>query len=204
MCLPPFVVSCRPESVIRHLRKVLAAAEIPQVIQYAATLTGTQIDPGEILKLKREFSHLACIKVDFIPPGPAISGLVSLLDGESFRYLVGYSGLQLPDALARGAQGLMGGAGHAVEDLLVFGALREDPRIGYLLFEKLLPMLNFEMQTLDLCVAVHKRLLRDQGIFTSDESRAPGIQLDQFQETELARHKNNLSSLVEQAKKANH
>ena len=114
--------------------------------------------------------------------------------GDSFTYLVGYSGLQLPDALARGAHGLMGGAGHPEEDLVVLGALRDGLAHGLTLFEKILPLLNFEMQTVGLSVAVHKRLLKMRGIIQCDRSRQPGVELDRFQQRELDRYWKALKS----------
>lgn len=188
MCLPPFVVPAGPEAAIEHVRQVLTIAPKPHIIQYAAALTGLKLSPQSLGDLHREFPHFSCIKIDFIPPGPTLTKVSEALAGEDFTYLIGYSGLQLPDAMARGAHGLMGGAGHVTEDVAVFRALREDPAGGALRFERLLPMLNFEMQTVDMAVAVHKRLLHRQGIFASDHVRAPGPQLDAFQLAELERH----------------
>jgi hypothetical protein len=54
-------------------------------------------------------------------------------------------------------------------------------------------MLNFEMQSIDLLIAAHKRLLRDQGIFAHDVCRGPCQPLDFFQEEELALHWRSIS-----------
>jgi 4-hydroxy-tetrahydrodipicolinate synthase len=189
MCLPPFVVPPGPEAAIEHVRQVLACAPRPHIIQYAASLTGLKLNPQSLVELRREFPHFSCLKIDFIPPGPTLTHLAQALAGEGFTFLIGYSGLQLADSIARGAHGLMGGAGHVREDLDVFRALTGgDPAAGYRAFRRLLPMLNFEMQTVDLAVAVHKRLLRDKGIFASDSVRAPGAGLDPYQVAELERH----------------
>jgi 4-hydroxy-tetrahydrodipicolinate synthase len=192
MCLPPFVVPTGPEAAIEHVRQILACAPKPHIIQYAASLTGLKLSPESLRDLHRDFPHFSCIKIDFIPPGPTLTKLAEALAGEDFTYLIGYSGLQLPDAMIRGAHGLMGGAGHVAEDMAVFQALGQDPAAGARAFERLLPMLNFEMQTVDMAVAVHKRLLRDRGIFSSDCVRAPGPHLDVFQIAELERHRRRL------------
>ncbi len=189
MCLPPFVVPPGPDAAIEHVRAVLRAAPKPHILQYAATLTGLKLSPGALLELRREFPHFSCIKIDFVPPGPTLSQLVTTLAGEEFTYLIGYSGLQLADAMTRGAHGLMGGAGHVREDVAVFRALREEPAgDGLARFHRLLPMLNFEMQTVDLAIAVHKRLLKRAGVIASDHIRLPGAGLDKYQEAEVARH----------------
>ena len=54
-------------------------------------------------------------------------------------------------------------------------------------------MLNFEMQSIDLLIAAHKRLLRAQGIFAHDVCRGPCQNLDSFQEEELALHWKSIS-----------
>ena len=192
MCLPPFVMPPGPEAAIEHLRQVLAAAPKPHILQYSASLTGLRLSAEALAGLRREFPHFTCIKIDFVPPGPMLTGLAQALAGQDFTYLIGYAGLQLPDAITRGAHGLMGGAGHVREDVAVLRALRTDPAAGQRLFEKLLPMLNFEMQTVDLAIAVHKRLLHRAGIFRSAHVRTPGPGLDAFQEGELERHAQSL------------
>jgi len=196
MCLPPFVAPSSPEAAIEHVRQILRLSGKPHILQYAAALTGLRLSPASLLDLKREFPHFSCIKIDFVPPGPTLTGIRQALAGQDFTYLIGYSGLQLADAMGRGAHGLMGGAGHVREDLAVFRVLSgPDPEAGWAAFTQLLPMLNFEMQTVDLAIAVHKRLLRDAGIFTSDHIRAPGSGLDCFQANELERHRRSIQVL---------
>jgi 4-hydroxy-tetrahydrodipicolinate synthase len=185
MCLPPFVVPAGADDSLRHLRRLLEITEIPFVLQYSASLTGLSLEPAQIAELQREFPHLQCVKVDFIPPGPMITRLVEALPEMSL--LVGFAGLQLPDSLRRGARGLMGGAGHVAEDVAVFAALERDPEAGRELFHALLPLLNFEMQTVGHSVAVHKRLLYEKGVIDSDHVRAPGRPLDSLEIEELHR-----------------
>lgn len=186
MCLPPFVVPRGPAAVLTHLRAILSAAPVPHILQYSASLTGLQLSTQQILDLRTEFAHFSCIKVDMIPPGPMITQLISSLQGADFTFLIGFAGLQLANALSRGAHGLMGGAGHAREDIRVFRELERAPSTGLALFHQLLPLLNLEMQTVDTSIALHKRLLQDRGIIASDHIRAPGAPLDPHDRTELA------------------
>jgi dihydrodipicolinate synthase/N-acetylneuraminate lyase len=88
----------------------------------------------------------------------------------------------------------MGGSGHVVEDLAVFRALEQDPDgAGMEAFHRLLPLLNFEMQTIDQSIATHKWLLKHRGIFTSAHVREPGPQLDVAQARELEAHLSRLT-----------
>ena len=43
------------------------------------------------------------------------------------------------------------------------------------------------MQTVDMSIATHKWLLREQGVFRSAHVRAPGFELDEYQVAELKR-----------------
>lgn len=185
MCLLPFVVPRSEADAIGHLSAVLKATELPHILQYSASLTGVNLGVAGLRKLREEYPHLCSIKVDFIPPGPMVTALSRAFADKPFTYLIGFAGLQLADALSRGAHGLMGGAGHVEEDVEVFERLREGSADR---FEKLLPLLNLEMQTIDLSIAVHKRLLRDRDILACDHVRAPGPQLDEFQRQALAGH----------------
>ena len=186
MCLPPFVVPRGPAAVLQHLKTVLGAAPVPHILQYSSSLTGLQLSTPQILDLRREFPHFCCIKVDMIPPGPMISQLVDALAGAEFTFLIGFAGLQLAHALRRGAHGLMGGTGHVKEDLAVFDELKQSPDSGRGCFDRLLPLLNFEMQTVDSSIALHKRMLQDRGVIISDHIRAPGPYLDAHDRSELA------------------
>ena len=181
MVLPPFVVPSSSEAVLAHLSAVMDAVALPQILQYFASLTGVRIPIGDLKQLADKYPQFRSIKVDFIPPGPMTSALVAALPTGQLTYLVGYSGLQLPDFLERGGHGLMGGAGHVKEDIKVFNNLLADPIEGRKKFNRLLPLLNMEMQTIDICIAVHKLLLKDQGIIASAHIRAPGALLDESQ-----------------------
>lgn len=194
MCLPPFVVPRSAHALTQHLRAVLAAVALPHVLQYSASLTGIRLEPTQLKALRTEYPHFRSIKVDFIPPGPVVSELRAALGENEFTYLIGFAGLQLADCLKRGAHGLMGGAGHVVADLAAFEALQEDPHgRGIAAFHELLPMLNFEMQTIDQSIATHKWLLKRLGVFESDHVRQPGPHLDAAQANELKAHFDRVS-----------
>lgn len=174
MCLPPFVVPSGQDALMGHLRAVLGATELPHILQYSASLTGLRLSMDEIGALRRDFPHFGCIKLDYVPPGPMITKLNEHFPG-AFTYLIGFAGLQLEDAQRRGAHGLMGGAGHVAEDIRALEGLRAGSPAG---FRRLLPLLNFEMQTVENSIALHKFLLARRGVIASDHVRAPGTELD--------------------------
>ena len=80
----------------------------------------------------------------------------------------------------------MGGCGHLSEDRAMLAALLAGG--GYAEYTRLLPLLNFEMQSLDGVIAVHKQLLFEAGIIATPLCRAPGRALDETHRGELRMH----------------
>lgn len=177
MVLPPFTVATATSGIVAHVRAVLEAVPLPHVLQYSASLTGLKLSPEEMLDLHRQFPHFRSIKIDYIPPGPMVSALKAAMP-DTFTFIIGYAGLQLDDALLRGAHGLMPGSSHIYEDLRAFRALEADPVAGLAEFHRLLPLLNLEMQTIETSIALHKRLLFERGVIASPHVRAPGYVMD--------------------------
>jgi dihydrodipicolinate synthase/N-acetylneuraminate lyase len=193
MVLPPFVVPPRAEAAAAHLRAVLEAAPLPHILQYSASLTGLRMSVEEMLALHREFPHFRSIKIDYIPPGPMISKLAAAMPPE-FTFLTGYAGLQLDDSLRRGAHGMMPGSGHIAEDLRAYRALKADPEgEGAREFQRLLPLLNLEMQTIDTSIALHKRMLFERGVIASPHVRQPGPSLDEVSTEAMRAHLRRLA-----------
>lgn len=167
MLLPPFLLSA-PGS--EHLDTLLGATSLPCILQDSAGLTGTRLDARALSRLAAAHRNFAGIKVDQVPTGPAISALREDPVLRELSYFAGYSGVQWFDAERRGATGLMSGCGHIAQDRLMLG----NPAA----YRRLLPLLNFEMQTLDMVIGVHKQLLFEKGIIATPELRAPSARLD--------------------------
>ncbi len=187
MVLPPFTVATGAGAILAHLRAVLAAVPLPHVLQYSASLTGLKLSSEEMRALHAEFPHFCSIKIDYIPPGPMVSALKAAMP-ETFTFLIGYAGLQLDDALRRGAHGLMPGASHVYEDVRAFRALEADPVAGLAEFHRLLPLINLEMQTIETSIALHKRLLFERGVIASPHVRAPGYEMDAMMTAQAIEH----------------
>ncbi len=189
MMLPPFVMGATAAGMEAHPDAFLAAAELPCIVQDATGLTGTFLDAALLERLKRAHPNFAALKVDQVPTGPAISRYRAIAALNDLSYVVGYSGVQMLDAARRGGEGLMGGCGHLREDRrMVDALLSADERKGYREFARLVPLLNFEMQTLELAVSVHKRLLYEARVIASPLMRAPCRPMDETHAGELQLH----------------
>ena len=186
MLLPPFVVPAPAEA---HLDALLSAAELPCIVQDSAGLTGTTLDPASMARLRTAHPNLNGLKIDQVPTGPSITRYRANPELNGLSYFVGYSGVQMLDAARRGAHALMGGCGHLHEDRVMLDALLgPDAEAGYRAFARLSPLLNFEMQTLDMVIEVHKTLLYEAGIIATPLSRKPCRTMDDTHRAELKLH----------------
>lgn len=187
MCLPPFIAGITGEEAFGHVAAVLEASPLAFMLQWSPSLAGSGMEWRQVAELERRFAHFKAVKVDFAPPGPTVGRLVSEFGRERFTYMIGFAGLELPDALENGAHGLMGGCGHLEQDIAVFRALEARATNARELFSKLETLLHFEMRTIHTSIATHKWLLNRQGIFGGRRVRAPGSELDEAQSHELQR-----------------
>ena len=160
MLLPPFVLS---GPAVPHLDALLAQTQLSCIVQDSSGLTGTGLDAQTLGRLAQRYPHLKGIKIDQVPTGPVITALRAEPALTGLSYFAGYSGLQWFDASRRGATALMGGCGHIASDRRMLAGIEA--------YHRLLPLLNFEMQTLDFVTAVHKRLLFEAGIIATPELR---------------------------------
>lgn len=176
--LPPHLFGPSSQAVHDHLRAVIdAAAPTPVIVQYAPAQTGTSLDAESIAELARISPNLVQVKVESTPPGRFISALAA--QNPPFSSVVGYAGVQLIDALRRGATGVQPGCSF-VEIYQRIWALWAGGRTdeSVVLHTRLLPYISYWMQDVELVVAAEKRISMLRGIIASDHCRAPSRVLD--------------------------
>jgi dihydrodipicolinate synthase/N-acetylneuraminate lyase len=175
--LPPHMLGPSRAGVLDHLAAVLDAVGVPVIIQYAPALTGTSLDARSLSQLARAHPNLAMVKVESSPPGRLIADLAA--GDPPLPALVGYAGVQLPDALRRGAVGVQPGSSFTeiyVEIWRAWDAGRWED--AFELHRRLLPYVAYWMQYVELIVQAEKTILARRGIIASDRCRAPGWSLD--------------------------
>jgi len=189
MVLPPFIVPAPAAALEVHLGELMDSVELPFIVQDSAGLTGTSLDAAALARLKSRHPNFMGLKVDQVPTGPSVSRCRAVPELADLSYLIGYSGVQMLDAARRGAAGLMGGCGHITEDRVTLEALLSADEVrGYREFARLSPLLNFEMQSLDMVISVHKTLLYEGGVIATPLSRSPCRIMDEFHAAELRMH----------------
>jgi 4-hydroxy-tetrahydrodipicolinate synthase len=175
--LPPSLLGPSRRAILDHLAAVLDAVEVPVIVQYAPALTGTSLDAPTLRSLAAEHPNLRMVKVESTPPGRMIAELAA--GDPPLPSLVGYAGVQLPDALRRGAVGVQPGCSFTELYLQVWRDWEAGERESALeLHRRLLPYISYWMQNVELIVQAEKTILARRGIIASERCRKPGWTLD--------------------------
>ena len=176
--LPPHLHAPSGEAVRDHVRAVVAAvAPVPVILQYAPLQTGTALDAAAIARIARGSPQLVQVKVESTPPGALITALGA--QDPVLTSVVGYAGVQLIDALRRGAVGVQPGCSFVeiYRDIWTsWHAGRRDDAIET--HRRLLPYISYWMQSVELIITVEKRISFRRGLIGSDHCRAPMRRLD--------------------------
>ncbi|RIQ17882.1 dihydrodipicolinate synthase family protein [Jiangella rhizosphaerae] len=179
--LPPHFLTPSRDALAEHIAAVCAAvAPVPVVLQYAPKETATFMAAADIAAIARVHPNLAYVKVESSPPGALIGELLRL--DPPLRSVEGYAGLQLPDAIRRGAVGSQPGCSFTEIYLEIwehFEAGRYDD--GDLLHARLLPFISYWMQDTELIIAAEKLISVRRGLFDSPVCREPAHHLDKLE-----------------------
>jgi 4-hydroxy-tetrahydrodipicolinate synthase len=185
--LPPHQHGPSAAAIREHVIAVSSAvAPVPVVLQYAPAQTGTALDAGMIASMAREVTNLVQVKVESTPPGR----LISALSGQdpALGSIIGYAGVQLIDALRRGAVGVQPGCSFAELYLGIWSAWAEGRREEAVdLHRRLLPYISYWMQSIELLVAAEKRVSFRRGLIGTDRCRAPMHILDDEEQAMIER-----------------
>ncbi|HEY8454491.1 MAG TPA: dihydrodipicolinate synthase family protein [Actinopolymorphaceae bacterium] len=179
--LPPYFLSPAPADVLAHVRAVLAAvAPTPVVLQYAPHQTGTSLDAATIAALARDHPNLALVKVESTPPGALIAALGA--QRPALPAVVGYAGVQLPDAVRRGAVGVQPGCSITEVYVEIWRRFETGDVDGAVdLHRRLLPYISYWMLDTELIIAAEKLISVRRGLFADPHCRAPAHQLDTYE-----------------------
>jgi 4-hydroxy-tetrahydrodipicolinate synthase len=180
--LPPHLLGPSRSAVLYHLAAILEAVDVQVIIQYAPALTGTSLDAQLLCRLASCHSNFRMVKIESTPPGRMIADLA--VGDPPLSALVGYAGVQLPDALRRGALGVQPGCSFTEVYVAVWRAWESGEHDQALdLHRRLLPYISYWMQHVELIVQAEKTILARRGIIAGDRCRAPGWTLDRDERT---------------------
>lgn len=181
--LPPYLLNPSLAAIEAHIRAVLAAIpETPVVVQYAPGETGTTLSTESLAAIARDHANLALVKVESSPPGPFIEELGRL--DPPILALEGYAGVQLPDAVRRGAVGTQPGCSFTEIYVEIWRRFASgDTAGGDRLHSQLLSYISYWMLHTETINAAEKYISYRRGLIASPLCREPAHRLD---EQELA------------------
>lgn len=179
MILPPFLIPAGKEAFINHVLAIANSVQLPIMVQYSPVETGVAIEAKVLANLMNRQNNLKYLKIECKPPGPMLSEILRV-KASSIDILVGYAGLQMIDALQRGAIGVMPGSSLTdiycrIYHFYQSGNLEEAIRVH----NRLIPLLNYIFQSIEMIIKWEKIILKRRGIISSEYCRQPGYLPDQ-------------------------
>ena len=183
---PPTGVQLGAADLSRYLSAVASTVSLPVMVQDAGHYLGVSLSPAIVRAAADAAENICLVKVE---AGPIEMQRWITELGSGFQIYGGDGGMYLRDAMRLGAAGIVPGA--EVVDLLVriYDAdLAGDEQVANERFRELLPLLLFEMQSIECYAACAKRILAWRGVPTSTHLREPAPALPEVLEELLAHH----------------
>ena len=131
-----------------------------------------------IARLFQEIDCFRCLKIEVVPAGRKYSEVLAATDGR-LHVSGGWAVMQMIEALDRGVHAFMPTGMHRIYTAifsLYQNGRRDEARA---LFNRLLPVLAFSNQHLDISIHFFKRLLWKQGVYPTPNVRQPILPFDE-------------------------
>ena len=135
-----------------------------------------------IMELFEKVPAFQCLKVETVPAGVKYSKMLELSHG-TLNVSGGWAVSQMPEGFQRGVHAFMPTGMHWIYTQ-IFRSLHEgNTEEGVSLFNKILPVLAYSNQHLDISIHFFKRLLWKQGIYPTPNVREPILPFDQIHQS---------------------
>ena len=172
MLYPPTFIKPDEANVLSYFKAVGSAVKIPIIVQDAPAWTGVPLPVALLSRIIKEQPNVCYIKLE----SPPIGDKSKLLKSEGFKIIAGYGAIHLMEDLTAGIDGFMPGCslpGIFVEinDLFNSGNVEK----ARTLYQLVLPLLTFQLTSLDTFIEIQKLLLKHLQIFSTSYCREPHI-----------------------------
>lgn len=139
-----------------------------------------------IVELFNQVPAFRCLKVETVPAGVKYSNILEKTEGR-LNVSGGWAVTQMIEALDRGVHAFMPTGMHYVYTEIYRQYQAGNLEQAIVWFEKLLPILAFSNQHLDISIYFFKKLLHQQGYYVTDAVRPPRLTFDNFHEQQAQR-----------------
>jgi 4-hydroxy-tetrahydrodipicolinate synthase len=162
-----------------HQVEALARLSPPLLMLQDWDAAGAGLPLPLILDLFERFEAFRSIKIEVVPAGVKYTRVLEATGGR-LHVAGGWAVTQMIEALDRGVHTLMPTGLHPIYTR-IFRLYQEGDRDGAAaLFRRLLPVLAFSNQHLDISIHFFKRLLHRQGIYPTARVREPIMPFDSY------------------------
>lgn len=176
---PPDAVVHDEVALRAYFQVIVARTGVRLLMVQDLDWKGPGIPVDTIRALFEAIEAFRCLKIEVVPAGPKYSAILQATGGR-LNVAGGWASTQLIEALDRGVHCFMPSAHHwiFVEILRRYNVgRRHDAKT---LFERLLPVLAFTSQHIDISNQFQKLLAVRQGIFRTARLRSPRVTFDEY------------------------
>ncbi|HEX5410706.1 MAG TPA: dihydrodipicolinate synthase family protein [Terriglobia bacterium] len=149
-----------------------------------------------IAELFQQVQPFRCLKVETVPACPKYTAVLASTQGR-LHVSGGWASLQLLEALDRGVDAIVPTGMTGLFTRIFEAYARGEREQARDIYHKLLPVLAFTQQHLDISIQFYKRFFCHRGIFMTTKARAPQILYDSAHErlaTELIEYLDRLDA----------
>ena len=143
---------------------------------------GPGLDIHTILQLFEEIDSFQSLKVEVSPAGPKYTQIIEATSG-NLHVCGGWAAGQMIEALDRGVDVFMPTAMTRSYRAIFDAHRRGDRHAASAVFQKILPVLAFSHQHLDISIQFYKRLFVELGIFSTVHVRKACLPYDSFHQS---------------------
>jgi len=191
----PFV----DEQQFRNHFMELAELDLEMIMLQDWDATGYGLSDELICDLFEEVPSFRCLKIETVPAGPKYSRILELTNGK-LNVSGGWAVSQMLEGLHRGVHAFMPTGMHYIYTTIYRLYEEGKPKEAEALFEKIIPVLAFSNQHLDISIHFFKRLLYRQGIFNTPNVRNPILQFDALHQKLADKHIDRILHLENELK----
>jgi 4-hydroxy-tetrahydrodipicolinate synthase len=185
------VALLRDEPATLEYFRTVCEASIDMLMIQDLEWNGPGLPVATIVRLFEELEPFRCIKVETVPAGSKYAAIIAATAGR-LNVSAGWAVPQLIEALDRGIHAVTPGGLHWVIVEVVRRYRRGERASAKALFDRLLPILGWQNQQIDISNQFLKLLAVRQGIFAGASLRKPGVPFDAW-------HRRIADELIEEA-----
>lgn len=189
-----FQIPFQNENQFRNHFNELAETNPEMIMLQDWDATGYGLPDDLILDLFETVPAFRCLKVETVPAGVKYSRILDLTKGR-LNVSGGWAVSQMIEGLQRGVHAFMPTGMHWIY-CEIYKLWKSGNEIeAETLFQKILPVLAFSNQHLDISIHFFNRLLHRQGIYPTANVRQPILPFDKIHEQIAVKHIQNIIEL---------